>query len=84
MSRPRASNDHDTPLKCEEPDWSDELRDLVDVLIQTLELLPRGVDLLERVCGGPRVAASELPPVPPALRKPPTAADGDQDVLPEM
>jgi hypothetical protein len=53
------------------PDWNDELLDLVVVLTRTLELLPRGVDLLDRILAGPLIAASDLPPVPDELRKSP-------------
>jgi hypothetical protein len=53
------------------PEWSDELIDLLLILTRTLELLPRGVELLDRILAGQLIKASELPPVPDELRKPP-------------
>lgn len=53
------------------PDWNDELIDLIVVLTRTLELRPKGIELLDRVCSGPLISASDLPPVPDELRQPP-------------
>ncbi|KLR59932.1 N-6 DNA Methylase [Actinobacteria bacterium IMCC26207] len=64
--------DHIRPTEWLE-EWTEELLDLVSILRTTLELQPVGVDLLDRVCAGPLIAASDLPPVPPELRKPPEA-----------
>lgn len=55
-------------------EWSTELFELLTVLQRTIELLPQGAELLGRICQGPQVAASELPPVPDALRRPPPAS----------
>lgn len=65
------------------PEWSEELRDLVDVLTKTLDLLPLGADLLERVCAGPLIPARSLPQPPAELRQPPKSSSGDdqQDAL---
>lgn len=66
------------------PAWSHELRDLVDVLTRTVDTLPRGTELLERICAGPLVPASDLPSVPARLRQPPTGSRGPrQAMLPE-
>ena len=53
------------------PEWSEELLELLTVLDKTLDLLPRGIELLDRICDGPLIAATDLPPVPDDLRKPP-------------
>jgi hypothetical protein len=53
------------------PEWSEELIDLLVVLTRTIELQPRGIELLDRILAGPLIAASDLPPVPDHLRKPP-------------
>lgn len=57
-------------------EWTDELLDLVSILRTTIELQPAGVELLDRVCDGPLIAATDLPPVPPELRKPPAVPKG--------
>jgi hypothetical protein len=54
-------------------DWTRELLELLSVLQRTLDLRPRGVDLLERICAGPLIPASDLPPVPAELREPPAS-----------
>jgi hypothetical protein len=56
------------------PDWSHELLELLTVLSRTLELIPVGVELLDRICSGPLISAAELPEVPEELRKPPAAS----------
>ena len=55
-------------------EWTEELLDLVSILRTTIELQPVGAELLTRVCECPLIAASDLPPVPPELRKPPAVA----------
>lgn len=62
-----------------EPEWSEELRELVHVLAETIALLPHGIALLDSIVEGPLVAADELPVPPEALRKPPKAGDGSAD-----
>lgn len=52
-------------------EWNDELLDLVRSLTATLDLLPRGIALLDRIIEGDTVDAAELPPVPDAARKVP-------------
>lgn len=55
-------------------DWNDELLDLIRVLTLTLDRQAALADLLERVCAGPLVAASELPtPANASERQPPAA-----------
>ncbi len=53
------------------PEWSDELIDLLVVLTRALDLQPKGIELLDRICAGPLIASSDLPPVATDLRKPP-------------
>jgi type I restriction-modification system DNA methylase subunit len=53
------------------PAWSTELVEIVAAIKETLALIPDGVVLLEEVLAGALIDASELPPVPDALRKPP-------------
>lgn len=57
-------------------EWSVELRDLVEVLTRTVDALPKGADLLERICAGPLLVADDLPAVPPELRDPPSGSRG--------
>jgi hypothetical protein len=52
-------------------EWTTELLELLSALQRTVDMLPRGVDLLNRICAGPLLEASELPAVPAALRMPP-------------
>lgn len=54
-----------------QPEWSDELVEIVAVLTKTLDLLPRGVGLLDEIVGGQLISASDLPEPPAALRQPP-------------
>jgi hypothetical protein len=54
--------------------WSKELREIVHVLTETLELQRVGAGLLDQVVGGPLIAADELPEPPAALRQPPAVA----------
>ena len=51
--------------------WTEELLDLISVLQHTVDSLPSGSDLLQRICEAPVVAASEFPPPPAELREPP-------------
>lgn len=57
-------------------EWTEELLDLVSILRTTIELQPAGIELLSKVCDGPLIAASDLPPVPPELREPPAVPKG--------
>ena len=63
------------------PEWSEELLDLVNVLTETLRMLPTGIELLDRVCSSPLIAADELPPVSAELRKPPAVKRRSQAQL---
>ena len=65
--------DHIRPTEWTE-EWSHELRELVHVLTETLDLLPQGVLLLDQILDGPLISADELPEPPEELRKPPKAA----------
>jgi len=58
-------------------DFTDELLRLVWILEHTLAMGPELSKLLEAVCGGQLLPASDLPPVPAHLRKPPKAGDGE-------
>ena len=58
-----------------EPEWSDELREIVHVLTETERLRPKGVEILDRIMDGELISADELPEPPEALRKPPSAND---------
>ena len=51
--------------------WNDELLDLVRVLTLTLDEEPALADLLERICDGPLIEASQLPPPAAEARRPP-------------
>lgn len=55
-----------------EPDWSDELREIVHVLTETEKLRPQGVKLLEQILEGKLITADELPKPPDDLRLPPS------------
>lgn len=52
-------------------EWNDELLDLLRMLTRTLELQPRQADLLDRICAGPQIPASDLPRPTDLQRKPP-------------
>lgn len=54
-------------------DWSAELIEIVAAIRETLNIVPDGVALLEQIIAGELIAAYELPPVPAALRKPPSS-----------
>ena len=51
--------------------WNDELLDLLRMLTRTLDLQPMQSDLLDRICAGSLVGASELPMPTVLQRKPP-------------
>lgn len=51
--------------------WNDELLDLLRMLTRTLDLQPIQADLLERICAGPLIPASQLPKPTALQRKPP-------------
>ena len=59
-----------------EPEWSEELREVVHVLCETERLIPRGVDILNRIMEGDLVTSDELPPPSADLRKPPGVDTG--------
>lgn len=52
-------------------EWNDELLDLLRMLTRTVELQPRQADLLDRICEGPLIPASDLPRPSDLQRKPP-------------
>ena len=52
-------------------EWNDELLDLLRVLTVTLDKQSEQADLLDRICDGPLIPASDLPQPKPAERKPP-------------
>lgn len=52
-------------------EWNDELLDLLRMLIKTVDLQPAQAALLDRICSGRLVPASELPAPKPMQRKPP-------------
>jgi Type ISP C-terminal specificity domain len=58
-----------------EPEWSEELREIVHVLTETERLAPRGIELLDRIMAGDLISADELPQPPEELRKPPSTAE---------
>lgn len=65
-------------------EFTDELLRLLSILEHSIQMHPDLAALLEKICAGPLLLASELPSVPEALRKPPRAADqqglfGDRD-----
>ena len=60
-----------------EPEWSDELREIVHVLTETEKLRPKGVKLLEQILKGELIKADELPQPPEELRKPPARVAGE-------
>ena len=52
-------------------EWSQELREIVFVLNETIRLQEAGVSILERILDARLIGASDLPEVPPSLRMPP-------------
>jgi predicted helicase len=63
-----------------EPDWCDELREIVHVLTETEKLRPQGIKLLDQIMEGDLIAADELPQPPDELRKPPSR-DGENELF---
>jgi len=59
------------------PDWSQELREIVVAIRDTLTLQPQGIALLERVVEGPLISASDLPQPHDWMRHPPKTKDDD-------
>lgn len=53
-------------------EWNDELLDLIRVLTITMDKQAAQGDLLDRICDGPLIAASDFPQPKQAERKPPT------------
>jgi hypothetical protein len=75
----------DSPLDQIRPEhwtdeWTEELLDLLTILQHTIDLLPEGTALLDRICAGATINADDLPAVPAALRKPPAASWQDSDL----
>jgi len=56
-------------------EFTDELLRLLSILEHSLAMQPRLTALLDEVCAGPLLLAEDLPPVPPAMRKPPRAGE---------
>lgn len=52
-------------------EWNDELLDLLRMLTRTVDLQPTQADLLDRICAGPLIPASDLPRPTDLQRKPP-------------
>lgn len=78
----------DSPLDQVRPttwpaEWSIELVEIVSAIKETLVMTPAGGALLDEIIAGPLISADELPPVPAALRLPPTTlgARGDNSTL---
>ncbi|SFS11380.1 hypothetical protein SAMN04487783_1563 [Agrococcus baldri] len=59
------------------PEWSQELREIVAAIRDTLALQLDGIALLDRVMAGPLIAASELPQPPAWMRQPPKNKNDD-------
>ena len=59
-----------------EPEWSEELREIVHVLTETEKMRPAGIALLDRIMAGDLISADELPSPPEELRKPPRSSEG--------
>jgi len=52
-------------------EWNIELLELLSVLTYTVEMQPKQADLLERICNGPLISASDLPKLAKAETKVP-------------
>lgn len=65
-------------------EWTVELRELLSVLQRTVDLQPRGVELLDRILAGPLISASDLPEPPPELRQPPGSSRGPTQAALEL
>ena len=57
-------------------EWTTELLELLSVLQRTIDLQPRGIELLDRILAGPLISATDLPEPPPELRQPPGSTRG--------
>lgn len=57
-------------------EWTTELQELLSVLQRTVDLQPKGVELLDRILEGPLITASDLPEPPSELRQPPDSSRG--------
>lgn len=75
--------DHIRPTKWLD-EWTTELLELLSVLQRTIELQPRGVELLDRILAGPLISASDLPEPPPELRHPPGNSRGPTQAALEL
>lgn len=73
------------PLQWDD-EWNDELLDLLRVMTHSLALRPQQDELLDRVCSGPLVLASQLtvPGSNDPLRKPPTPPRQDQHSIDDL
>jgi hypothetical protein len=61
-----------------EPEWSEELREIVHVLTETEAIRPKGIELLDRIMAGGLISADELPQPPEELRKPPRTSESGE------
>jgi len=57
-------------------EWTTELLEILSVLHRTVELLPRGVELLDSILKGPLIRASDLPKPPSDMREPSGSSRG--------
>jgi hypothetical protein len=62
-------------------EWSDELRELVYVLTETVKLQRTGKDLLDALLHGELIDSDSLPIPPEALRKPPASKSRSATLL---
>ena len=65
-------------------EWTVELLELLSVLQRTVDLQPRGGELLDRILAGPLISASDLPEPPPELRQPPGSSRGPTQAALEL
>lgn len=65
-------------------EWTVELLELLSVLQRTVDLQPRGVELLDRILAGRLISASDLPEPPPELRQPPGSSRGPRQAALEL
>lgn len=65
-------------------DWTSEILELLSVLQRTVDLQPRGVEVLDRILAGPLISASDLPEPPPELRQPPGSSRGPTQAALEL
>jgi len=65
-------------------EWTGELLELLSVLQRTIDLQPRGVELLDRILAGPLIRASDLPEPPLELRQPPGSSRGPTQAALEL